>query len=173
VTGTRFLHCEVMKRSVIVSLLVVALAACRGETAEEKKTTWMGTPEPTPTNSTAATDTTLTAAGTHPASPGGTALVPETDSGTTVLVMLNDNSIAVREQAIPPGPAILTIENRGSDVHNLFIEGQGLSRAAGDAIPEGRSASVEVVFKPGNYVLYCPIADHRRNGEQVQLTIQP
>lgn len=163
-----------MKRSVIVSLLVVALAACGGETAEEKKTTWLGTPEPTATTTDpAATDTTLTAAGTHPGSPGGTALVPDTDSGTTVLVMLNDNSIAMREQSIPPGPAILTIENRGSDVHNLFIEGEGINRAAGDAIPEGRSASVDVMFKPGNYVLYCPIADHRKNGEQVQLTIQP
>jgi plastocyanin len=158
-----------MKKLVMVGLLL-ALTACREQTAEEKKTTWLGTPQPTATGGTAA-DTTAAATGTHPASPGGTALVPEVDSGTTVLVMLNDNSIAVREQAIPPGPAVLTIENRGSDVHNLFVEGPGVNAAAGDAIPERQSATLDVTFKPGTYTLYCPIADHRKNGEQVTVTI--
>jgi uncharacterized cupredoxin-like copper-binding protein len=173
-TGTRFLHCEVMKRSLLVSLMLVVLA-CGKESAQEEKTTWLGTPNPTDSTAsgTAATDTTATATGTHPASPGGTALVPEVDGGTTVLVMLNDNSIAVGEQSIPRGPAVLTIENRGTDVHNLFIEGPGVSRAAGDAIPEGRSATLDVNFTAGTYVLYCPLSDHRQKGEQAQVTIQP
>lgn len=157
-----------MKRSVLAGLLLVALA-CR-ETEAEKKTTWLGTPEPTATAGTAA-DTTAAATATHPASPGGTAVVPSVTGGTTVLVLLNDNSIAVREQAIPPGPAVLTVENRGSDVHNLFIEGEQINRAAGDAIPEGRSATVDVIFRPGTYTLYCPIGDHRQKGEQIQVTI--
>jgi len=150
----------------------MVLAACR-ETPEEKKETWLGTPEPTATSTAAAIGAeTDTASATHPASPGGTALVPDVAAGTTVLVMLNDNSIAVPTQSIPPGPAVLTVENRGSDVHNLFVEGPGVSRAAGDAIPEGRSSTVEVTFQPGTYTLYCPIGDHRTaQGEQVQVTI--
>jgi plastocyanin len=157
-----------MKRIALLLLSLLILAACRGETAEEKKTTWLGTPEPGATTA----ENTDTATGTHPASPGGTALVPGVTSGTTVLVMLNDNSIAMPQQAIPPGPAVLTVENRGSDVHNLFIEGPGVNRAAGDAIPEGRSATVDVTFAPGTYTFYCPIGDHRTtNGEQVQVTI--
>jgi uncharacterized cupredoxin-like copper-binding protein len=158
-----------MKRVLTVGLLLAALA-CREETPEEKKTTWLGTPNPTETAGTAA-DTTAAATATHPASPGGTALVPEVESGTTVLVMLADNSIAVREQAIPPGPAVLTIENRGSEVHNLFVEGPGVSSAAGDTIPEGKSATLDVNFKPGTYMLYCPVANHREKGEQVTVTI--
>ncbi|HYK01685.1 MAG TPA: hypothetical protein VE974_08005 [Thermoanaerobaculia bacterium] len=158
-----------MKRTVIVGLLLVVLA-CRKETEAEKKETWLGTPNPTETSGTAA-DTTAAATGTHPASPGGTALVPDVESGTTVLVMLNENSIAVREQAIPPGPAVLTVQNGGKEVHNLFIEGADLSRAAGDTIAQGGSATVEVNFKPGTYTLYCPIAKHRENGEQVTVTI--
>jgi uncharacterized cupredoxin-like copper-binding protein len=150
--------------------LLLVVMACRAETPEEKKTTWLGTPEPTATAGTAA-DTTAAATATHPGSPGGTAVVPSVAAGTTVLVMLNNNSIAVREQSIPPGPAVLTIENRGTDVHNLFIEGQDLNRAAGDAIPEGQSATIDVNFKPGTYTLYCPVGDHRTSGEQVQLTI--
>jgi plastocyanin len=172
VTGTRFLHCEVMKRS-LIAVLLFALAACRGETDAEKKTTWLGTPNPTDSSTTTAGDTGATASATHPGSPGGAAIVPDVDAGTTVLVMLNDNSIAVREQAIPPGPAVLTVENRGTEPHNLFIEGPGVSRAADSPIAEKGSATVDVTFTAGTYVLYCPLADHRQNGEQVQVTVAP
>lgn len=149
----------------LVSLSLILFAACREETPQEKKETWLGTSTDT-TGTANATDT-----ATHPGSPGGTALVPDVSAGTTVLVVLEDNSIGVQGQTIPPGPAVLTVTNRGSDVHNLFIEGQDLSRAAGDSIPEGGSSTVDVVFKTGTYTLYCPVGDHRRNGEEVKITI--
>jgi uncharacterized cupredoxin-like copper-binding protein len=153
-----------MKLRVLAALLSLSLAAfgCRQESA---------------TTDTAATETTDTAAAvmtdtaTHPASPGGTALVPDVAAGTTVLVLLEDNSIAVREQAIPPGPAVLTIENRGSETHNLFVEGEGISRAADNPIAENGSGTLDVTFRPGTYTLYCPIGAHRTRGEQVQITI--
>lgn len=161
-----------MKRS-LIAVLLFAVIACRQETAEEKKTTWLGTPNPTDSATATAGDTAATASATHPASPGGTALVPEVDAGTTILVMLNDNSIAVREQAIPPGPAVLTVENRGTEPHNLFVEGPGVSRAAGSPIAEKGSATVDVTFAAGTYVFYCPLSDHRQNGEEVRVTIAP
>ncbi|MDQ3280880.1 MAG: hypothetical protein M3Q69_05665 [Acidobacteriota bacterium] len=159
------------QRMRFVSLLaaVLMLAACGAREGDPNGTSTGNTADSTATAA-AETDT---ATATHPASPGGTALVPSVTSGTTVLVMLNDNSIAVREQNIPAGPAVLTVENRGTDVHNLFVEGQGISVAAGDPIAEGKSATMNVTFKPGNYVFYCPIADHRTRGEQVQITIAP
>lgn len=125
-------------------------------------------------NETAApTDTAGTASetATHPASPGGTALVPDVAAGTSVMVLLEDNSLAVRSQAIPAGTAVLTVENRGTGVHNLFIEGEGLNRAAGDNIAAGGSATVDVVFRPGTYTFYCPVLNHRENGEQATITI--
>ncbi|HEX7829220.1 MAG TPA: hypothetical protein VF787_06165 [Thermoanaerobaculia bacterium] len=115
--------------------------------------------------------TTETASATHPGSPGGTALVPDVVAGTTVLVLVQEGSIAVQAQSIPPGPAILTVENRGTEVHNLYIEGEGINRAAGDTIAQGATVSVDVNFKPGTYTLYCPIGDHRTKGEEVKLTI--
>ena len=148
-----------MKKSLFLAVLLVLSAACRNEHADTADTA--GT----------ALDTSATESATHPASPGGEALVPDVVSGTTVLVMISDGSIAVREQAIPPGPAILTVENRGSGVHNLFIEGEGISRAAGDSIAEGASGTVDVNFKAGSYTLYCPVLDHRQKGEQVQVTV--
>src|SRR5688500_5696464 len=79
-TGTRFLHCIAMKHRVTVFLVLLmtsllCVAACR-ETPEQKDTTWLGTPPP---DGSTATDTAAadTASATHPASPGGTALVPE------------------------------------------------------------------------------------------------
>jgi uncharacterized cupredoxin-like copper-binding protein len=148
-----------MKKSLLLAVLLVISAACRNEHADPADTA--GT----------AVNTSATESATHPASPGGEALVPDVVSGTTVLVMLSDGSIAVREQTIPPGPAILTVENRGTGVHNLFIEGEGISRAAGDNIAEGASGTVDVNFKAGSYTLYCPVLDHRQKGEQVQITI--
>lgn len=160
-------------RCLIAVLLLTSLVltlACREETAQEKKETWLGTPNPTDTA--AGTTAGDTASATHPGSPGGTAVVPDVAAGTTVLVLIQEGSIAVQQQSIPPGPAVLTIENRGKELHNVFIEGAGISRAAGDPIAEGGSATVDVQFKPGTYTLYCPVADHRTKGEQIQVTIQ-
>ena len=151
-----------MKKQAVATLAVLFLVlfgACKQESAEST-TSPILPPQQSATDSAA-----------HPASPGGTALVPDVDVGSTVLVMVTEGSIAVREQAIPPGPAVLTIENRGTEVHNLFIEGEGISRAAGDTIAEGSSSTVDVVFRPGTYVLYCPVLNHREQGEQVNLTI--
>lgn len=158
-----------MKRSAFLAVLLLLasllLLACRKETPEEKRETWLGTS--TDTSATASD----TATATHPGSPGGTAVVPDVSAGTTVLVVLNDRSIAVQNESIPPGPAVLTVENRGSGVHNLFVEGEGTNIAAGDAIAAGASATMEVQFKPGVYTFYCPVQEHRTNGEEMKVTI--
>ena len=126
-------------------------------------------------NATATMDiTSETTGATHPASPGGAALVPETKAGTTVLVTLNDNSLVVQDpDAIPPGPAVFTVTNGGKQVHNLFIEGPGVSKAAGDSMPVGMTANVNVDLAPGTYTLYCPVLDHRTKGEELKLIIKP
>ena len=152
-----------MKLRVLAAILLLSFAAfgCRQE----------GTATDTATTETDTAAAVMTDTATHPASPGGTALVPEVAAGTTVLVVLEDNSIAVREQSIPPGPAVLTIENRGSELHNLFVEGEGIGRAADNPVPENGSGTLDVTFRPGTYTLYCPIGEHRSRGEQVTITI--
>jgi len=142
-------------------LVTVVFAACsKSESADTAATTTTG-----------GLIETDTASATHPASPGGAALVPDVTSGTTVLVVLEDNSLGLPGQPIPPGPAVLTVENRGSQMHNLYVEGEGISRAAGDNIETGKSATVDVVFKAGTYTFYCPILDHRQKGEQATVTV--
>jgi plastocyanin len=137
----------------LASLLIFA-AACRQETA-----------------ATDTTDSTDTATATHPASPGGAALVPDVAAGTTVMIVVTEGSVAVQGQAIPPGPAVITVQNGGRERHNLTIEGEGISRAAGDIIDAGGTRTVDVMFKPGTYTFYCPVLNHRELGEQTQITI--
>jgi len=126
-------------------------------------------------NATATMDATSDTAGaTSTASPGGTALVPEAKAGTTVLVTLDDGALLVQDpDAIPPGPAVFTVTNAGKQVHNLFIDGPGVQKAAGDNMVPGKTSSVNVTLSPGTYTLYCPILDHRQKGEELKLIIKP
>jgi plastocyanin len=139
--------------------LLFFTAACRNETAT------------TDTAATSTTETTDTATATHPASPGGTALVPDVAAGTTVMVVVTEGSVAVQGQAIPPGPAVITVQNGGKERHNLTIEGEGISVSAGDIMDAGGTRTVDVQFKPGTYTFSCPVLNHRDLGEQTTITI--
>lgn len=156
--------------SLILSATILVAAACSGE---KKETTWLGTPPPDGTTATeTAGGVSDTASATHPGSPGGTAVVPDVAAGTTVLVMLETNSLAVREQSIPKGPAVLTLENRSAETHALSVEGPGTS-VTSDNIAAGQSGNLEVTFQPGTYTFYCSILDHRTKGEEATVTIAP
>lgn len=115
-----------------------------------------------------------TADATSTASPGGSALVPETKAGTTVIVTLNDNSLDVANpDQIPPGPAVFTITNASkTNVHNLFVDGPGVQKAAGNDLSPGQVTNMNIDLKVGKYTLYCPILDHRTKGESIDLIIK-
>jgi hypothetical protein len=111
---------------------------------------------------------------THPGSPGGTEIVPMTSAGTTVLIALEDNRIVIQDlDRIPPGPAILTITNTGTQTHNLVVEGQGVERGLDKNLGAGENTSLDVLLQPGEYTIYCSLLDHRAKGETVKLVIKP
>lgn len=156
--------------SVAAALLfaLAILAACGGQ----EQTTDTSATMTAPDTAAVTTDTTDTATATHPASPGGTAIIPSVAAGTTIVALIEDGRIVVQTQNIPPGPAVITVTNGSpSTTHNLFVEGQGISRAAGDPIPEKTSRSFEVNLQTGTYTLYCPILDHRGRGEETTMTV--
>jgi uncharacterized cupredoxin-like copper-binding protein len=162
-----------MKQSTVLLPLILSATLLATGCAEKKETTWLGTPPPDGTTSTeSAGATSDTASATHPGSPGGTAVVPDVAAGTTVLVMLETNSLAVREQSIPKGPAILTLQNTSADAHALTIEGPG-TNVASDTIAAGQTGTLEVMFQPGTYTFHCSILDHRTKGEEATVTIAP
>jgi hypothetical protein len=149
-----------MRKAVTTLLTILLLAACKQDYAPDAESKIAAPAVRSETDSAA-----------HPGSPGGTAIVPDVSAGTTVLVVVNDGSIAAKGQAVPPGPAVITVQNGGTEVHNLFIEGEGISRAAGDNLEAGGTATTDVVLEPGTYLLYCPILDHRDKGESAQITV--
>lgn len=153
----------------LLTLLCLSLfIACGGDKTEEQAATGTeATTDPTVTADTTAADATL------PGSPGGTAVVPSVSSGTTVVVMLEDGRVALQTQAIPVGPVVFTVTNGGEQLHNLHVEGPGVSVAAGDPIPAKGSRDVSATLQAGTYTLYCPVLDHREGGEQTTITIRP
>lgn len=142
-----------MRSLVFVLTTTVLLAACRGGDEQQNNEAWL---DP------AASQTT-----TMPAP----ATTTDTHAGTTVLVTLNDGSIAAGETAIPPGPAVLTVANAGKEVHSLHVEGPGVNAALDSNLDANGSGTVNVTFQRGSYDLYCPILDHRQT-ETRTLTIQ-
>lgn len=147
-----------MRTTILLAIAITAVAACRSE--NHKDGPWLGGPT-----------STLDEA-KHPGSPGGTAVVPEVSAGTTVMVLLEDRRIAVRETAIPSGPAVFTVTNGGEELHNLYIEGPGVQKAADDPIAKNGTRTVSAVLQVGTYTLYCPILDHREKGEQTTFTVR-
>jgi plastocyanin len=156
-----------MMRIQVATMVVFATilaAACGG--GEQKSSN-----DSTATQATGTPAENSTATATHPASPGGTALVPSATAGATVLVTVGENTLAVQQTSIAPGPTVFTITNTGKDVHNIFIDGPGVQQAAGSEIPVGATTSVTVNLQAGEYEIYCPMFDHRQRGETAQVTV--
>ncbi|HEU4521371.1 MAG TPA: hypothetical protein VFT12_05165 [Thermoanaerobaculia bacterium] len=99
------------------------------------------------------------------------ATAPQTEAGTTVLVTVNDGHVATRESAIPIGPAVLTVMNAGKEVHGLHVEGPGVQAALESTLATNESGTLSVTFQNGEYTLYCPVLDHRNNGETLTMTV--
>ena len=146
-----------IRKCVTVLAVAVLIVACGND--GEKDSTWLG-------------ETATATPAQHPASIGGTAVVPTASGGTTVLVMIEDGRIAIREAALPTGPAVFTITNGGDKLHDLHIEGPGVKKAAGGPIEEHGSRAVTVELQPGTYTAHCPILDHREKGELATFTVR-
>lgn len=156
-------------RLVLFSILMLSLvAACGGNEDGAEET-------PQVTTDTTATTTiageTSTADATAPGSPGGAALVPDTNIGTTVIALVGDGRVEISTSAIPVGPAVMTVTNVGTELHSLQVEGNGNSFALSDPIDKNVRNTLNVEFKQGTYSIFCPIAGHRERGEQTQITI--
>lgn len=96
---------------------------------------------------------------------------PDVDAGMTLLVTVNDGHIATQESSIPVGPAVLTVANAGQQLHGLHVEGPGVKAALENPLEANESDTISVNFQNGEYVFYCPILDHRQNGETLTITV--
>lgn len=89
-------------------------------------------------------------------------------------VVIGASSYAYQPSAInaPRGPVRFVVTNTADIVHGFEVEGQGLEEEIAEIAP-GTTDSLTVTFEnPGEYVIYCPVDDHRQRGMAGTLTIQ-
>lgn len=73
---------------------------------------------------------------------------------------------------VPHGPVRFVIANGADIEHGFEVEGHGMEEAIA-SIPAGSSDSLTVTLdQPGEYIIYCPIGDHRQRGMTGTLTVQ-
>jgi hypothetical protein len=73
---------------------------------------------------------------------------------TQVSVTFTDKTVSVYPgQIAQPGPAMITIWNKGQVVHALTIKGPGISSAQTQRIPAGRTIQVHLNLLAGAYAL--------------------
>lgn len=108
---------------------------------------------------------------TSPDSPGGTAVVPEVESGQPIAVVLHDGNIGFPATLVP-GPAVLNVQNSGTMQHSLSVEQGGGAVVTLDVpLDQGQTGSKEVVFAEGTARVFCPVLDHANKGESVEVKI--
>ena len=71
------------------------------------------------------------------------------------------------------GNVSFNLTNNGQAPHSFVIEGQGITKRLAGNLQPGESGSLDLVLKPGTYVVYCPVGEgkHRANGMEVTLTV--
>jgi uncharacterized cupredoxin-like copper-binding protein len=74
------------------------------------------------------------------------------------------------------GQVQFVVTNEGTEAHSLVVDSGGTTVAELDApLDPGDSTVLTVELGPGDYVLYCPLADgeHREKGMETELTVVP
>lgn len=69
-------------------------------------------------------------------------------------------------------PVWFVVTNAADIAHGFEVEGHGLEEEIAE-IPGGATDSLSVTFEtPGEYTIYCPVADHEGRGMTGTLTVE-
>ena len=90
-----------------------------------------------------------------------------------VQVVSQEFHLSPSRYVLKSGPAIVELYNLGEDDHDLVIQRSGSTRVVGRiaALHSRSVADRELNLKPGKYILWCSLADHRQLGMQTRLTV--
>jgi uncharacterized cupredoxin-like copper-binding protein len=117
-------------------------------------------------DSTASTDTT---AGTQ--SPGDTAATGGSAApADTVQVNLTNFNIDM-PNTLQAGPTVFQVENAGQSRHNFEVERGDIEKEFEQALAPGAAQTLRVDLEPGEYEVYCPVANHESRGMALTLTV--
>lgn len=99
----------------------------------------------------------------------GDFLPPDEDS-EAVEVTLEEFEIRM-PRSLPAGPTTFRVTNAGDTEHNFEIEGQGIEKEFETNLQPGETKAMHVNLKSGRYEVYCPVANHRALGMELELTV--
>jgi hypothetical protein len=74
--------------------------------------------------------------------------------------------------AIPAGPVIVELVNYGEDDHDLALRRPGGSTKRIGVVHPGERGELDAVLRPGRYVVWCTLADHRARGMRTTLLVR-
>ncbi len=88
-------------------------------------------------------------------------------------VSADEFSVVLSRAAIRSGPAIVELVNYGEDDHDLALRRVGGTRTYRVGIVHpGKTGALETRLKPGRFVLWCTLADHRARGMHASLVVK-
>ena len=93
-----------------------------------------------------------------------------TTSATSVPVSETEFKIALPKTTVAAGSYAFEVKNDGHIPHDLVVQGNGVDERT-PTIQPGKSATLDVDFKPGTYDVYCSIPGHKQAGMDVKLTV--
>lgn len=92
--------------------------------------------------------------------------------GRTVTVRETEWAISLSRTEFTPGQYTFRVENAGSAVHALEIDGPGVPGVASETLSAGSTADMNVTLQKGRYELICPIGGHRDLGMETTITVR-
>lgn len=89
-----------------------------------------------------------------------------------VTVTLSEFKVQLKPDSVRAGRVMFQINNTGSTSHQFHITGQDVDKESA-VVARGQAASLTVTLKPGEYELYCPMADgsHKIAGMVAKLRV--
>jgi plastocyanin len=90
---------------------------------------------------------------------------------TSITATEADFSISLDQSSLTAGSYTITVANKGHATHDLVVEQGGASVAKTDSISPGGTGSLRVTLKPGDYVFYCSIGNHRSMGMELPVHV--
>ncbi|HEV2591674.1 MAG TPA: cupredoxin domain-containing protein [Gaiellaceae bacterium] len=88
-------------------------------------------------------------------------------------VSAKEFSYTLSRTHLHPGPATIELVNFGQDPHDLRVQRVGARHIAGvAAVAPGGHADLTVTLRPGRYLFWCSLANHRQLGMRGTLVVR-
>jgi len=86
---------------------------------------------------------------------------------TTINVSVTDGKLTLATKSLPAGKVILVVANKGKQTHGLAIQGTGFAVKKTPVIAVGKTASLTVTLKAGQYFVWDPVHSSMTNSKSL------